>query len=289
MLWIVTALHIEAEPFIKYFRLKKDLSISLFSVYQNKDTVLCVSGLGPAIAAAAVGFLAGRYFGLSGAEPVWLLHTGFCRSVTNMLPLGTLFYPHTVSDDSTGRVFYMDMLYRHTFQEGVLRSLPGAGRMGDISIAPDIRGNAFSRMETVVDEGAAAFVLQAALKCIPLHRIIIIKTITNSPAGDNGGLSLYKSAEIILPWLEAVCTAEAQRTEGLCIAFTEDEQKLMTEVSERLWLTHAMRQSLHKACMAYKTARGGLSGLLHDYLSVPCDTKREGKVCFARLQQTLME
>jgi spore photoproduct lyase len=116
MLYILTALHAEAEPFIKILRLKKDMDDSVFPIYKNTDFILCEYG---ADAAAAVGYLFGLN-NVSAINDIWLLLTGVCRGGEE--GKDALIYPYAIRGDAAGRVYYPDILYRHDFTERVLAS-----------------------------------------------------------------------------------------------------------------------------------------------------------------------
>lgn len=56
MIFIVTALMLEAAPIIDYFKLKKDMTIHPYSVYKGSDIALIVSGVGKLKSAMAQSF-----------------------------------------------------------------------------------------------------------------------------------------------------------------------------------------------------------------------------------------
>ena len=57
MLYIVTALYIEAKPLISLFNLKKDNIYTKFQVFSNKNIKLIISGTGKIKSATALTYL----------------------------------------------------------------------------------------------------------------------------------------------------------------------------------------------------------------------------------------
>ena len=57
MLYIVTALYIEAKPLISLFNLKKDNSYTKFQVFSNENVKLIISGTGKVKSATALTYL----------------------------------------------------------------------------------------------------------------------------------------------------------------------------------------------------------------------------------------
>lgn len=99
---MAVALEAEARPFINHFRLRRNLSVHPFALYQNDHVSLIVSGIGKVNMAAAVGYLA-----LHSAPFAWL-NIGLAGHPT--LELGTLRLAHKILDGATGRAFYPQLV-----------------------------------------------------------------------------------------------------------------------------------------------------------------------------------
>ena len=99
MLFILIPLRPDAESFIEYYGLKKDLFVRPFEIYKNNETVLCITGESPANAACAVGFLFGRYADNTDA-PDWLMYMSIAGETENDCNSGDVLYPHTLTDGS---------------------------------------------------------------------------------------------------------------------------------------------------------------------------------------------
>jgi len=98
------ALEAEARPLIARFRLKRNLSVTAFRLYQNPQAGIClvVSGIGKVRMAAAVGLLAAY------ASPTCWIDVGTAGHPD--LTVGTVRLAHKIVDHDTGRAFYPQLL-----------------------------------------------------------------------------------------------------------------------------------------------------------------------------------
>jgi len=98
------ALEAEARPLIARFRLKRDLSVTAFRLYRNREAgiSLVVTGIGKLRMAAAVGFLAVH------ASPACWIDVGTAGHPE--LPLGTVRLAHRIIDHDSGRSFYPQLV-----------------------------------------------------------------------------------------------------------------------------------------------------------------------------------
>ncbi|HOA31897.1 MAG TPA: hypothetical protein PKM70_08225 [Clostridia bacterium] len=87
MIYIHTALSVEASPIIEGFKLKKDMDTKEFQVFGNEDVILIVSGVGKVKCAMGIAYLFGKY---GVCEKDILLNVGYCGSSNLDVPLGTL-------------------------------------------------------------------------------------------------------------------------------------------------------------------------------------------------------
>lgn len=105
MIRFVVALAAEARPLLERYRMQR--VEAPFPLYEGEDagsrSCLIVSGAGGSAAAAAVGFLGGRYSETPGGAGAWL-NVGVAGH--RSLEPGTTRLAHTVRDDATGRVWY---------------------------------------------------------------------------------------------------------------------------------------------------------------------------------------
>ena len=116
MLYIVTALYIEAKPLISLFSLKKDNSYTKFQVFSNEDVKLIISGTGRVKSATALTYLISK-------EDIkkndYIVNIGFAASNKNS-QLGDIVYVSKIQNAYSDFDFYPEMIYKHNFLEGSL-------------------------------------------------------------------------------------------------------------------------------------------------------------------------
>ena len=116
MLYIVTALYIEAKPLISLFNLKKDNSYTKFQVFSNEDVKLIISGTGKVKSATALTYLVSK-------EDIkkndYIVNIGFVASNKNS-QLGDIVYVSKIQNAYSDFDFYPEMIYKHNFLEGSL-------------------------------------------------------------------------------------------------------------------------------------------------------------------------
>ena len=116
MLYIVTALYIEAKPLISLFNLKKDNSYTKFQVFSNEDVKLIISGTGKVKSATALTYLVSK-------EDIkkndYIVNIGFVASNKNS-QLGDIVYVSKIQNAYSNFDFYPEMIYKHNFLEGSL-------------------------------------------------------------------------------------------------------------------------------------------------------------------------
>ncbi|NOQ64039.1 MAG: hypothetical protein GQ582_05960, partial [Methyloprofundus sp.] len=103
--YLFTALPCEAKPLIAYFKLKKELSVTAFTVYRNAGITLTVTGLGKAAMAAGVAYTFALYPSVRLAV---VLNIGVAGHKD--FELGTAFVAEKISDKGTGRHYYPQLL-----------------------------------------------------------------------------------------------------------------------------------------------------------------------------------
>lgn len=103
--YIFVALPCEAKPVIEHFELKKELSITAFSIYRNSNLTLTVTGIGKSAMAAGVAYSLALF--PSPALPV-LLNIGIAGHGTHAL--GSVFSADKIVDQDSGRSYYPQLV-----------------------------------------------------------------------------------------------------------------------------------------------------------------------------------
>ena len=103
--YLFAALPCEAKPFINHFKLKKDLSVTAFTIYYNSDITLTVTGLGKSAMAAGVAYTLALF--PAPRLPV-MLNIGIAGH--RSYELGTAFVAEKITDQETGRNYYPQLI-----------------------------------------------------------------------------------------------------------------------------------------------------------------------------------
>ena len=122
MLYFAAAMRCEAAPLIAALQMKRKDTAGRFQVYTAENACLTVTGIGAVSAAAAVSHL------LSMVPP----HTagdvfcniGVCGDPSQKRTIGSCYLCNAVSEQSSGRRFYPDLLFRHPFGEAAVETVP---------------------------------------------------------------------------------------------------------------------------------------------------------------------
>ena len=117
MLYIVTALYIEAKPLISLFNLKKDNIYTKFQVFSNENIKLIISGTGKIKSAAALTYLISNK---DIRDNDYIINIGFIASSNNNSQLGDIVYISKIQNAYSDTTFYPEMIYKHNFLEGSL-------------------------------------------------------------------------------------------------------------------------------------------------------------------------
>jgi len=103
--YFFVALPCEAKPIIRHFKLKKDLSITAFSIYRNEQFCLTVTGLGKSAMAAGVAYTFARFPSVIDSV---LLNIGIAGHCSHKL--GSLFAAEKIIDTESKRAYYPQLV-----------------------------------------------------------------------------------------------------------------------------------------------------------------------------------
>lgn len=119
MIYIVSALYIEAKFFIEKFNLKKNNSLNEFQIFENKKIKLIISGVGRVKSAIALTYLSTKF---NIKENDFIFNIGFCGSLDKDKNLADIILVSKIESAYNLKKFYPDMLYKHNFYEGTLKT-----------------------------------------------------------------------------------------------------------------------------------------------------------------------
>ena len=104
--YLFAAFPAEAKPFIKHFKLKKELSINAFAIYRHAQVTLTLTGLGKPAMAAGLAYTLARFPADNGQAI--LLNIGIAGHWQH--PLGSLFCAEKIIDQETQAVYYPQLV-----------------------------------------------------------------------------------------------------------------------------------------------------------------------------------
>lgn len=169
MIYIVTALQIEASPIIEYFRLKRDMSINEYQVYKNSEIALIVGGVGKVKSAMAAVYLLAEN---KASKKDILLNIGFCGASAGRYPLGSLLLINKIKDMDTERDYYPDVFAGSNIPHEAL-----------LCCSKPIGKNALKGNTDFFCDMESSGVMEAARKFVYTHNVVILKVISDYLTG----------------------------------------------------------------------------------------------------------
>lgn len=184
--YFFAALPCEAKPLIHYYKLKKELACTAFTIYRNADITLTVTGIGQSAMAAGVAYTLALY---PAARLAILLNIGIAGH--RYFELGTVFALEKITHQETGRSYYPQLV-----------SSPPCATHPLITVArpqSDYPSDALYEMEAVAYyETAIRFSSSELIQCIK-----IISDNTDHPATDIKPAQVSQWITDALPVIEA--------------------------------------------------------------------------------------
>ena len=295
MIYLFTAFYAEAQCVIAHYKLKKDTAHTHFQLFENEELKirLILTGAGNIAAACAVSGTFGEFPPGKGDS---LVNIGSAAADANDPSVrdGEIFLCNKITEQTTGRTFYPDVIYRHPFAEAeiVTQAVPyrGANETQD----PENRAGA-----RLYDMEAAA-VYQAGAYYFGPHQMTFLKVVTDhGVAGDGKTGQPEQIGQKIAAQEEAVCayidslrriTEEAAEECG-CGAKQDEEETDIRRLTEDLHASKTM-EAMVRQHIRYWTLSGidYRTTLKEMYASgkLPCRDKREGKNCFEEIRRKLL-
>ena len=277
MILFVTALTIEADPLIRRYFMKRDMSSTAFPVFIGNNVVLIISGVGKTNAAMAVVVLAERY--VTNRDDIILVNVGFCGSFDASLVPGTLVSLHKITDMDSGRDYYPEVCVDEKVPSLSAGCFSKLVREGDLET---------DRPPFSVCDMESAGVLAAASRYFSTHRILLLKIVSdmlNPDALDRH--TLENDVDQSMPDVERLVAQRALSCEGGPKDSLYKDELLLTSLCERLGFTVSMSHVLKKDVLSYRARGMDPTDLLVAALRTDIRSKNEGKAAFAALREKL--
>lgn len=287
MLFIAAALYCEALPFIEYFKLKKDNTVNKFQVFQGEGIRLLVTGTGSIPAAIGLTHLCTLY---PPASSDFFLNAGICgmdRRDGGLEP-GSICLCNKITDWSTKRSFYPDVLFSHPFIERGIVTWPFA--VTGLKEEENRQRREEEPAESLFDMEAAGL-YQAAVCFFKPHQMFFLKVVSDYGEGEtirpqNVTELMEKALVPIVQWYKKLGEATPLEEPVFC----EEEEELIQALARGMLCSVTMEYQLKQLLHYHKVVWGNLKEaeiFLHTH-PFPCKTKGEGKRYFERLKKELI-
>lgn len=297
MITIITALYLEAKPFLECLSLKKNTSEQQLTLFENENIRLLITGLGEIMACMAVT----RYFTLfPPTKTDIVVNVGLAGCISSGLAddlpaIGSCFLAVKLSEASTKRTFYPDLLYQNKFSKAELFTVPSVVikhfEKDKFSTVLDI-----SSLLPLVDMEAAG-IYQAALPYLSTERMFFFKVLSDYGVSTEQP-SIAPDALItphipdILTFLEQVQTAVSKEPSNDSLTFSSEEQSAIDKLLLLLPMTSFLQQELLLLLRYYKLCGNSVSELLNTFLcalpSTPLHGKKQTKPYFDKLAEQIL-
>lgn len=284
MIYLFTAFYSEASVFIKHFQLTKNHQISTFQEFYNEEAGirLTVTGVGEIAAASAVSSVCSIY---QTTASDLLVNVGTCAGTSD----GGIFLCNKITEISTGKTFYPDLLFSHDFQETEL--LTGM-RVLDLTLRDQLFAD---HLEGICYDMEAAAIYQAGSYHFGPHQMIFLKLV--SDRGNGKEVTREQIDQLMNMHAKELCGFLEQMRQ---FRFSESRTELWSVERESLYvrlcrefhcskvMSDSLRQHLHY-CFLVGTDVDAVLLDMYEKGQLPCKDKREGKQRFEELKQRLFE
>lgn len=278
---LAIALHAEARPVIERFRLKQDTSSGL-PVFRRDEVWLIVTGAGSMKSAIATACLLTRLLNrVERDEDTVLFNLGIAghtqEEEEGPVSVGDGFLANKITERSTGRSFFPDLLARTPLAESVVTTVE----------RPLDRADAGTVEPGLADMEAAGF-YQAAATFLPPHRIGCVKVVSDHL--ETRRFDKNRVSELIagaLDEFEATVAAYRSIDDGGPDVLTDADLQLVQDIRDRLRLTASRHRMLSDLARYYKLHTGSDLPDLTRFTQISVNTRQEGDAQFERLRDIL--
>lgn len=248
MLYIVCALYCEANIFIEKLNLKKDIYYTNYQVFKRENFAVIITGSGIISSAAAIS----SYFSLNPPkENDILINVGVCGCSVKTGKIGDAFLCGKITDITTNKSYYPDILYINSFEEKEIITFP--------TICKDLKDGALADME-------ASGIYQSAVLFFSAHQIMFVKIVSdnfnNIPIKQSEiKLLIKKNYDKIMQSAENAinCVSEIKTFD-----LTNDELNIYNLICGTLKFTVSMRHKLKHLLYYYKLKGNNALNLLNE-------------------------
>ena len=286
MIYIITALFIEAKPIIEKYKLKKDKTSQKFQIFSNEKIKLIISGVGRIKSAMALMKIIEN---MEINENDFILNIGFCGSLNKNEKLGKIIIPAQILNAyNLKQTFYPDMLYNHDFCEGILICCDKVLERNNLNLS-------LESVETgkYVDMESIGF-LEAANHFFKRDKILILKIISDTLETEKNKREIlnFEDKDLIEDiYLKIFIFLEKL---GNCFLenkynFSEEEEKNIKKISQILRLSDTMYYEFISLLKYLKLSDVSIIDFLKNYQNLEIKTKLEGKKYFEDIKKRIVD
>ena len=289
MIYLFTALHAEADLFIKRFHLEKNLSNARFQEFyqEHADIRLTITGVGEIAAAAAVSSVCTAYKPNKGDI---LLNIGTCAHLTGN---NGVFVCNKIIELATGKTFYPDLLYCHALQEETIVTGMLPCNQEEYRKSVDIERSLAENSSGNLYDMEAAAIYQAGSYFFGPHQMMFLKVVSDTGLAKEVSKEKVKhcmetNQEPLFKFIEEISII-AQENKQRDNIFQQEEVQMETLYTD-LHCSKVMRDSLKQHIHYWELAGIDYVSVIQDMYRgglLPCRDKREGKLCFEELKRKL--
>lgn len=286
MIYLFTAMYCEANTLIQQYQLKKETAQTQFQVFFNEseNMRLTITGTGMIAAAAAVSSVCTKY---PPGEWDFLVNIGICAGTSKKKEL---FLCNKITEETTGRTFYPDLLYQHPFCEAQVITGPKSFGKEDLSKAK----------EACLYDMEASAIYQAGSYFLGPHQMFFLKTISDQ--GDFETITPKQVQCQIASHMDSMAEF-CNQLNRICDMNQVKHQQPDSEISSTshdsiadnlcrdLHCSHVMAASVQqhiRYCILSGIDYQTVINEMYNEQKLPCRDKREGKLRFEELQKRLL-
>ena len=282
MIYMFAALYAEAKPFIQHFQLKKDKNNRKFQGFCNpeKEIYLVITGVGSVAAAVAIGSVCTEY---EIQEEDFLINVGTCAARDHR---GEVYLCNKITEQSSGRTFYPDLLYKHNLAES---NIVTVGK----PVTAGLQEQSVDDTLTLYDMEAAA-VYQAGAYFFGPHQMSFLKVVSDH--GDEQPVTreqmemlMEESALPMILYVEQLYKIALEERSQKRVLSKSMEQ-LISKVCEDLHCSKTMEAYLWQHFRYLMLTGVDVQAQIREWYEeekLPCRDRREGKKCFEELKAGL--
>ncbi len=281
MILLIAAMKPEADPLIRFYRLKKDMSVTAFPVFRNDSVALVISGTGKLRGAAACAMLLTMYEARK--DDTLLVNIGFAGSRTRSVIPGQLFVIHKITDADTGRDYYPDVLPETGLPRAELTTYPRPV----FELPEDLPAQDPEDRISLCDMETAG-IMETSARFLETQQVLILKVVSDLLTPDGLTADVLKGymddrVSDLAKIIETVYEENGRYRKELFA----DEMAKLAEIADMLKFTKDMTRQLERILRKACLSGGDVMPVLDEARTFTVFTKTEGKRVFEHIGSQL--